>query len=107
MVTPPYHLSRRFTAAGITALLALAALCPRPAWVQEPSKQERIHLDLRTPLEKLSELSLFGPAVEAVARTSDQGLQLSVPAGRDNVNRCASSGSAGCAGTSTSPSATS
>jgi len=86
MFTPSYRISPRFTPARIVAILTVAVFCPRPASAQNPARQERVLLDLRTPLDHLPGLSLFGHAVETIARTNGRGLHFTVPAGRTNVD---------------------
>jgi hypothetical protein len=85
MATAPWRISRRFTLALFVAICALTASGPRWSFAQEPVKQERVLLDLHKPLDQLTRLSLFGPSVEAIARTSDRGLDFTVPAGRANT----------------------
>jgi hypothetical protein len=78
--------SRVPVTARIMAILAAPVFWLPLVAAQDAPKQEHFALDLRTALDQLSDLSLYGPAVETIARTDDQGLYFTVPAGRTNVD---------------------
>jgi hypothetical protein len=52
----------------------------------QPRKQDHLAVNLRAGLDKLAPLTLSGPDVEDVARSDDQGLRVTLPAGRDPTN---------------------
>src|SRR5690349_10228599 len=86
MSTPPRRVPRHTVAARIVAFLAVGAFWLPPAASQDPAKQQHLALDLRTPVGGLADLSLYGPGVEKMARTDDEGLRFTVPAGRKDVD---------------------
>src|SRR5436190_6782408 len=86
MSNPPRRVTGPTVAVPIVAILAALAFWPPLAAGQEPAKQEHVALDLRTPLDQLPDLSLYGPGVEKMARTDKEGLHFTVPAGRKNVD---------------------
>jgi len=78
----PIALEARFTDLDLRADRILGS------WIEpEPRPgQPRLAFDLRTPVDQLSPLSLFGPTAESTARTDSRGLHLSLPAGREDTN---------------------
>src|SRR5205823_3867 len=86
MSTPPRCVSRPSVTARVVAALAVGAFWLPQAAAQDPAKQDHVVLDLRTPLGRLPDLSLYGPGVEKMARSDDEGLRFTVPAGRENVD---------------------
>ncbi len=58
------------------------------SWIEpEPRPgQPRLAFDLRTPVEQLSPLSLFGPVTASTVATDAGGLHLTLPAGRQDTN---------------------
>src|SRR5262245_2919454 len=86
MSAPPRRVSRPAAAARIVAVLTVGAFWPPLAAARDLPKQEHVALDLRTPLGRLADLSLYGPGAEKMARTDDDGRRVAVPAWRGRVD---------------------